>query len=171
MESGEGLTGFPWPEKYCDFDIRIKRDGSWLYKESPIERLKLCQLFATVLQRDDEGRFWLVTPGERGRIQVDDAPFAAVEMAVEGEGPDQVLRFRTNLDHWVTVDQDHPIRVANNLDTGEPSPYIHVRDGLEALIGRAVFYDLVNLAEEKVHEGTAVAGIWSSGIFFTLGNL
>ncbi|RED48023.1 DUF1285 domain-containing protein [Aestuariispira insulae] len=176
METGGGFSGFPWPDHYCDFDIRIKRDGSWHYQDSPIDRIKLCQLFATVLQRDKDGDFWLVTPGEKGRIEVEDAPFVAVEMTVEGSGREQKLGFRTNLDHWVALDENHTLRIEEDLDTGTPSPYIHVRDGLEALIGRAVFFDLANLAEEGPAEegeenGQTILGVWSHGSFFPLGSV
>ncbi|WP_259781221.1 DUF1285 domain-containing protein [Aestuariispira ectoiniformans] len=171
MEKGEGLTGFPWPENYCDFDIRIGRDGQWYYHGSPIERLKLCKLFSTVLQKDDQGDYWLVTPGEKGRIDVEDAPFLAVELTVEGDGKDRILTFRTNLDHHVTVDADHPIRVENNPESGEPSPYVMVRDGLEAKINRSAFYELVELAELEEYGDQPVFGVYSSGEFFALGRI
>lgn len=171
MERGEGLKGFAWPDNYCDFDIRIDRNGTWLYKDSPIDRLKLCQLFATVLQRDEEGGYWLVTPGEKGRIEVEDAPFLAVEMATEGEGEDRIIRFRTNLDHWVTVDRDHPLRIETDVESGEPAPYVMIRDGLEAKINRAVFYDLVNLADLQDVGGQPLFGVHSSGEFFALGRI
>lgn len=171
MKRGEGLTGFPWPDHYCDFDIRIARDGTWYYQDSPIERQKLCQLFSTVLQRDDQGDYWLVTPAEKGRIDVEDAPFLAVEMTVEGTGPDQVLHFRTNLDHHVTVDSDHPLRLEEDPASGEPAPYVMVRDGLEAKINRAVFYDLVELAQLEEQDGQPLFGVYSSGQFFVLGRM
>lgn len=152
IENGGALSGFPWPAETGDYDMRIARDGTWYYQGEAITRKRLCQLFSTVLQRDENGVFWLVTPVERGRIAVDDAPFVAVEMTVEGPlGPADgapLLRFRTNLDHWVTADADHPITVRHDPDTGEPAPYIHFRDGLDALISRSVFYDLVDLAEQ-----------------------
>lgn len=164
MRTGEGLSGFAWPETYTDFDIKILRDGTWTYQGSEIQREKLCQLFATVLQRDDDGVFWLVTPGERGRIEVEDAPFTAVEMRQE-QG--DALSFRTNLGYWVTADAHHAIRVETDEDTGAPSPYIHVRDGLDARISRAVFYDLVELAEEA--DGRL--RVSSAGATFDLGSL
>lgn len=172
MATGEGLSGFAWPERYTDFDIRILRDGTWTYQGSPIRRLKLCQLFATVLQRDDDGVYWLVTPGERGRITVDDAPFVAVEMR-ETETPDgrAALSFRTNLEHWVTADADHPIRVAEDPESGEPSPYILVRDGLEALIARPVFYDMVDRAVERTSGGETELVLESGDEAFTLGTV
>lgn len=158
------------PAEDCgDFGIRIARDGTWYYLGSPIGRKPLARLFSTVLRRDESGVFWLVTPVERGRIQVDDAPFVAVAMEVSGSGPDQMLTFTTNLDQTVTAGRDHPIRVEHHPDTGEPSPYVLVRDGLDALIARPVFYDLVGLGEETIIDGRRELGIWSGGSFFALG--
>lgn len=160
------------PEIDCgDFDMRIGRDGTWYYRGSPIGRKPLVKLFSTVLRRDEAGGYWLVTPVERGRIAVDDAPFVAVAMAAEGAGRSQRLTFTTNLDHSVTAGPDHPIRVAVDPETGEPSPYILVRDGLEALIARPVFYDLVELGEERDGDGMRELGVWSGGTFFTLGRI
>lgn len=170
METGEGLTGFPWPDTYVDFDIRILRDGTWTYRGDPIRRQKLCQLFATVLQRDEQGDYWLVTPVEKGRIQVDDAPFLAVEMADEtAEEAGPVLSFRTNLDYWVTAGKDHAIRVAVDPETEEPAPYIEVRDGLEALISRPVFYDMVARATEETGPNGVELILESGGCRFSLG--
>ena len=137
------------PEICGDFGIRIARDGTWFYHGSPIGRIALCKLFSSVLRRDDAGNFYLVTPAEQGRIDVDDAPFTAVEIFVSGSGADQAITFRTNLDQMVTAGADHTIRVEEDPVTGEPSPYILVRDNLEALILRPQFYQLVELAEER----------------------
>ncbi|MBB6249780.1 hypothetical protein FHS74_000313 [Nitrospirillum iridis] len=156
------------------YDIRIARDGTWFYHGSPIGRLPLVKLFSTVLRRDDSGDYWLITPAERGRIRVDDAPFVAVEMRREGQGQDQALSFRTNLDQWVTAGAEHPIRVALDPESGEPSPYIHVRGeigrGLEARLNRPVFYELADiaLAADGDVGGEGPAGVWSQGLFFAL---
>ncbi len=156
--------------KCGDFDIRIARDGTWFHQGSPIGRKPLVRLFASVLRREADGEFWLVTPVERGRVIVDDAPFVAVELAASGTGSSQVLRFRTNIDDWVEADAAHPIRVAQAPDSGEPRPYILVRDGLEALIARSVYYHLVELAVEGEQDGETVLGVWSKAIFFPLGS-
>lgn len=151
-----------------DLDMRIARDGTWFYHGSPIGRKRLVALFASVLRREADGEYYLVTPAEKGRVSVEDAPFVAVELAVEGGGEDQVLVFRTNLDDHVSAGSGHPIRVAHNQLTGEPAPYVHIRGGLEALIGRAVFYELVDLGVEA-HVGDAIRfGVWSGGVFFPL---
>jgi len=160
----------PFPE--CgDFDIRIGRDGTWFYHGSPIGRKPLVRLFASVLRREDDGSYWLITPVERGRIVVDDAPFTAVELTVEGSGRGQRLRFRTNIDEEVVADAAHPIRVAHDPETREPRPYILVRDGLEARILRPVYYELVSLGEEGPARREGQYGVWSRGRFFPLGRL
>jgi hypothetical protein len=153
-----------------DFDIRIGRDGTWFYHGSPIGRKPLVRLFASVLRRDGDD-YLLVTPVERGRIVVDDVPFTAVELDAVGSGPDQRLEFRTNLDDRVVAGPGHPIRVAHDADTAEPSPYIEVRDRLEARIVRSVYYQLVELGQERRIDGEDVFGVWSSGQFFCLGRL
>jgi hypothetical protein len=159
-----------WNPPFCgDIDMRIARDGTWYYMGSPIGRKPMVRLFSSVLRHDDDGRYYLVTPVEKVGIQVDDAPLVAVEMTVEGEGTARMLAFRTQVDDVVVADADHPIRVAIDPGTGEPAPYVLVRDRLEALIARAVFYDLVELADEREVDGRMVLGVWSAGTFFTLG--
>ncbi|WP_282607635.1 DUF1285 domain-containing protein [Pelagibius sp. Alg239-R121] len=154
---------------FCgDFDIRIARDGTWFHQGSPIGRKPLVKLFSTVLRREDDGEYWLVTPVERGRVIVEDAPFTAVEFSVSGSGKDQALRFRTNVDTWVELDSEHPLRIAVDSETGEPRPYILVRDRLEALILRSVYYGLAELAIEETMEQGKRFGLWSSGSFFPL---
>jgi uncharacterized protein len=148
--------------------MRIARDGSWHYKGTPIGRKELVCLFASVLKREEDGSFWLETPVERGRIEVEDAPFIAVEVFWRQCDGRQCLTFRTNLDEMVTADHNHPIRVAIDPRTREPRPYVTVRGGLEARINRAVFYELVALAEPEKVEGRDVLGVWSEGVFFPI---
>jgi uncharacterized protein len=150
-------------------DIRIARDGAWFYRGSPIGRLPLVKLFASVLRREADGCYWLVTPAERGRVEVEDVPFLAVELTVAGEGRDQLLIFRTNLDDIVTAGPDHPLRVETAAN-GEPAPYILVRGGLEARLARPVFYQLADLGDEEEIAGAGRFGVWSSGAFFALGD-
>ena len=153
--------------------IRIARDGTWFYQGTPINRMPLVKLFSTVLRREDDGRYWLITPVEQGLIDVDDVPFMAVEMThvagVDPDGKDDVLHFRTNLDAEIDCGPDHPLRVLIDPETGEPSPYILVRDGLEARLTRSVFYELADLARECDVHGERVYGVWSKGKFFPLG--
>ncbi|MEQ9331331.1 DUF1285 domain-containing protein [Thalassobaculum sp.] len=158
------------------FDIRIGRDGTWYYKGTPINRLPLVKLFASVLRREPDGSHWLVTPVERGTVVVDDAAFVAVDVdRIPADAPADAtgvdLIFRTNLGETVVAGPDHPIRVEIDAETGEPSPYIEVRDGLEALINRATFYRLVEIAVERASpdDGGEVLGVWSRDRFFPLG--
>ena len=153
-----------------DIDIRIASDGTWFYMGSPFTRQRLVKLFASVLRRDEVGDYWLVTPAEMCRIKVDDAPFTAVELKVQGSGRHQELKFRTNIDNYVIAGSKRPIRVPVNELTGEPRPYVKVDDELEALIVRSVFYELVELAEPQELNGERVLGVWSKEIFFPIGS-
>ena len=132
--------------------MRIARDGTWYYKGSPIERFKLVKLFASILTRDKKGHFWLKTKVERCRITVDDAPFLAVEMNVDSKKNKQQLIFRTNVDDEVVADEAHPIRVVVDEKTFEPSPYVLIRNGLEARLTRAVYYQMVEIGSEMILE-------------------
>ncbi len=156
-----------------EIDIHIDSAGLWHYHGSPIGRKELVKLFSTVLERDDKGDYWLVTPAEKGRIRVDDVPFMAVIMTVEGDAENQQLHFETNVGDTICAGPEHPIRVVTNPETGEPSPYVTVRgDGdtaLDAKISRPVFYDLVNLAVERDGPNGYCLGVWSGGVFFTIG--
>jgi hypothetical protein len=168
---GEGPKSLPpahlWNPPFCgDIPMVIKRDGTWLYQGSPIGRKSMVTLFSGILRRDDDGCFYLVTPVEKCGITVEDAPFVAVELVVEGEGRDQVLTFRTHVDDWVTADADHPVRVEIDPETEEPAPYILVRGRLEALISRPVFYDLVELGTVETVDGEERFGVWSAGRYF-----
>ncbi len=153
-----------------DLDMRIARDGTWFYGGSPINRMPLVKLFASVLRRERDGLYWLVTPAERGRVTVEDAPFIAVAVDRQGEGRAQRLIFRTNLDEIVTAGADHKLRVETAAD-GAPAPYILVRPGLEARLARPVFYELVEWGQEEPIAGESQFGVWSSGVFFRLGEL
>lgn len=164
------------PTECGDLPFLIKRDGTWLYRGSPIHRKELVCLFASVLRREDDGSWWLQTPAERGRIQVEDAPFVAVEMDWTGDGPQQILSFRTNIDQVVTAGPDHPIRVSHDIITCEPTPYIRLRGGagikaVEARINRATYYELIALAVPRWIGSTRMLGVWSQGVFFPLGEL
>jgi len=154
-----------------DFGLSIRRDGTWLYRGSPIGRKPLVKLFASVLRRDEAGGYWLVTPAEKGRIEVEDVPFVAVEATIIGAGCEQTVTLRTNLDEIVTVGREHPLRVEENPENGEPAPYVLVRDRLEARLARPVFYELVERGEELELDGARILGIWSGGEFFRLGAL
>lgn len=156
------------PENHGELDIRIAADGQWFYLGTPIERKRLVRLFSTVLRHDEDGRHYLVTPVEKIGIVVDDAPFLAVEMAVDGEGRDQRISLRTNVDDVVSVDADHPLRFAQEESTGGVKPYVLVRGRLEALLARPVVYDLVAVGCTEMRDGVEMFGVWSSGEFFVM---
>ena len=142
-------------------DMRIARDGTWYHEGGAINRFALARLFSTILKREGD-KYYLVTPVEKVGITVEDAPFIAVGFEVEGEGPAQMLVFETNMEDRVLAGKDNAIRVERDPETGEPSPYVMVRDGLEALIDRKTFYRLIDLG---VVEGDWF-GLWSDGAFF-----
>ena len=156
-----------WNPAHCgDIDIRIARDGAWFYDGSPIGRPALVRLFSTVLRKDPDG-FHLVTPAEKLRIQVDDAPFLATRVDRLGDA----LRFLTNVGDEVDAGPDHPITVEHEEATGEPSPYLHVRRGLMARLTRPVFYELVDMAQTRETSSGEELGVWSGGAWFGLGRV
>ena len=158
-----------WHPPYCgDIGLRIRADAVWEYRGSPINRAGLVKLFASVLRKDADGRHYLVTPAEKVDVAVDDAPFLAVEMEVRGRDRAQDLIFRTNVDDIVTVDAAHPLRFAVDAPSGGLKPYLGVRGRLEALLTRAVCYDLVELAVAGLEEGAAPLGLWSGGQYFAM---
>lgn len=150
-----------WDPPYCgEMDLRIARDGTWFHEGTPIGRVALVRLFSTILRREGD-RFFLVTPVEKLGITVEDAPFLAVDFEAEGDA----LVFVTNVGDRVRAGRGHPIRVVRDAG-GEPSPYIRVRGGLDALIDRKSFYRLVDLGETRDHEGREWFGLLSDGVFF-----
>lgn len=159
-----------WDPPFCgDMDMVVTRDGSWVHEGRPIRRAAMVELFASVLKLEDDGDYYLVTPVEKVRIQVEDCPFVAQQMDVAGQGTQQELRFTTNTGETVVADAEHALRIVTDPETGEPHPSLHVRSGLRALINRAVFYRLVELAEQgRTESGESVLGIWSGGKFFPL---
>jgi hypothetical protein len=157
-----------WNPPFCgDLDMRIAADGTWLYLKTPIGRPALVKLFASVLKREGE-KYFLVTPVEKCGIQVDDAPFLAVEMNVEEKAAGRVLNFRTNVDDWVACGQEHVLRFKPEAETGGLKPYLHVRRDLWAKVTRTLFFDLVELGEERDIGGTAIFGVSSMGAFFPM---
>ncbi|MBD3649202.1 MAG: DUF1285 domain-containing protein [Pseudomonadales bacterium] len=156
------------PDRVIDIDMVIKTDGTWHYKDSPITRQRLVRLFSTVLRKEEDGHFYLVTPVEKCRIQVEDAPFQAVLVDVKGEGQAQELHFTTNVADVVVAGDDHPLRFEIDRETDEPSPYVMVRDGLEALLARNVYYQLVDHLAVKELDGDRWLGVWSRNTFFPI---
>jgi len=146
-----------------DIGLKIGRDGTWYYQGGPIDRKRLVKLFASVLRRDDDGLYYLVTPVEKVRIAVEAMPFVAVDMQREGNGESQTLLFRTNVDDVVTAGAQHPLGFEPGPH-GSFTPFVLVRDGLRARLGRPVYYELAGLAVER--PGCEGLGVWSGGQFF-----
>jgi uncharacterized protein len=154
-----------WNPPFCgDIPMRIARDGTWFYMNSPIGRKPLYKLFSSILRHDDDGKYYLVTPVEKCGIEVEDAPFLAVRMQAEGEGAGQRITLETNVDDIVAVGPAHPLRFAEEPETRGLKPYVRIRANLDALVARALFYDLVALGSV---EGDWF-GVWSEGRFFPM---
>jgi hypothetical protein len=153
-----------WNPSHCgDSEMRIARDGTWYHQGSPIGRPAMVRLFSTVLRREPDGSHVLVTPIEKLAIEVEDAPFIATVMKVEGAGEAMRLAFQLNTGDLVTAGELHPLRFAGDADA--PRPYLHVRGGLEALVARPVYYELAELA--LANDGPE-PGVWSDGVFFAI---
>lgn len=153
-----------WNPLHCgDSEMRIARDGSWFHQGSPIGRPAMVKLFSTILRREPDGAYVLVTPVEKLDIQVEDAPFVAVEVKSDGEGDRRRLAFRLNTGDLVVAGPDHPLRFESKDDG--PHPYVLVRRGLEALVVRSVYYELANMA---IEDGADPPGVWSDGVFFAI---
>lgn len=157
-----------WNPAFCgDLDMRIARDGTWFYLGTPIGRAPLVKLFANILKREGD-RYFLVTPVEKVGIRVDDVPFVAVDFDVAGEGDTQTVTFVTNIGDRATAGPDHPLRVIRDPTTGEPSPYVMIRAGLEARIDRKSFYRMVELCHDEPHDGVLWFGLRSADTFFPI---
>lgn len=155
-----------WNPAHCgNSDMRIARDGTWFHQGSPIGRTEMVRLFSSILRREADGGYVLVTPVEKLDIAVEDAPFVAVELRAEGTGRESRLLFRLNTGDLVLADAAHPLRFAGNAEA--PRPYLLVRPGLEALVARPVYYELADRALEQGEPGGAL-GLWSSGAFFAI---
>ena len=165
---GKGLPPVHlWNPPFCgDLDMRIASDGTWFYMGTPIGRPALVRLFSTILKRED-GKYFLVTPVEKVGIRVDDAPFLAVEMQTENVAGRRLLRFRTNVDDWVDCDSAHRLRFETSREGGL-TPYLHVRADLWAKVTRALYYDLVEMGEERTIDDRPMFGVESSGEFFAM---
>jgi hypothetical protein len=152
-----------WDPTHCgDSEMRIARDGTWYHQGSPIGRQAMVRLFSTILRREPDGRFVLVTPVEKLDIEVEDAPFVAVELKAEGQGETASLAFRLNTGDLVVAGPGHPLRFVAGADG--PHPYLQVRGGLDALVARPVYYELAEIALA----GGDPAGLWSGGTFFPM---
>ena len=172
IKSGESLQASRsnWnPRQQGEIDIRIAADGNWFHEGRRFQRAAMVKLFAGILRRENDDYF-LVTPVEKLRIRVEDAPFVATLVEVVEDGGESAIVFTTNIGEKIVVDTAHPIRVDIDRDSGEPRPYVHFRDGLDALISRSAFYDLVNLAHETTRDGGRYLAVTSMGQEFELGS-
>ncbi|OCJ16285.1 hypothetical protein A6U87_23590 [Rhizobium sp. AC44/96] len=172
-DTGSGKRGLPpvdrWNPPFCgDIDMEIRADGTWFYMGTPIGRAPLVRLFSTVLRKDDDGRTYLVTPVEKVGIRIADAPFVAVEMNASGEDGERQLTFRTNVGDVVEAGTEHPLRFVIQGDNKELKPYLHVRGRLEALVSRAVMYELIELGEICDVDGVAMFSVRAGGEIFTV---
>ncbi|MEM1020891.1 MAG: DUF1285 domain-containing protein [Pseudomonadota bacterium] len=158
------------PTRLIKIPMRIGRDGQWYYQGTPIPRPALVRLFASVLRREPDGDIYLVTPGEKYQIDIDDAPFVAKELTVSGSGEDQVLAMRTNMDEYVIISEDNALFMDDGGPSVGASPYVHVRGGMNALVSRPVYYELVDLAVPSAADPN-VMGVYSKGGFFSLGTV
>ncbi|MDH6267008.1 hypothetical protein M2360_002405 [Rhizobium sp. SG_E_25_P2] len=158
-----------WNPPFCgDIDMEIRADGTWFYMGTPIGRAPLVRLFSTVLRKDEDGKTYLVTPVEKVGIRLEDAHFLAVEMAVEGEGDDRVLSFRTNVGDVVVAGPDHPFRFDVVGEQRQLKPYLHMRGRLEALLARPVMYQLVELGDVVEIDGKEMFAVRSGGVWFPI---
>ena len=173
IKSGETTQALrrQWdPAQQGAIDIRIAADGSWHHEGRRFQRESMVKLFAGILRREQED-YYLVTPVEKLRIEVEDAPFIAVLVEQIDADGDVAIVFTTNIDERIVVDQAHGLRIDIDEHTKEPRPYVHLRDGLEALISRSAFYELLNLAYETQHDGASYLAITSMGQEFELGRI
>lgn len=172
LRSQDGQKPAPveqWDPPYCgDIGMAIKADGTWFYQGSPIGRIALVKLFARVLRRDADGRYFLVTPAEKVDVAVEDVPFTAIELQVDGEGAARTLTFRTNVDDVVVCGPNAPLRFVVEQGSGGLKPYVLVRGRLEALVSRALYYDLVEMAAPRSAAEPDRLGVWSGGRWFEL---
>lgn len=174
VEQSANKPGLPpleqWhPELSGDMDLRVSRDGQWIYKGEPLAREAIVRLFSTILRLEDDGEFYLVTPVEKWRIQVEDAPLLAHSLTLEAEGAEQVIKLTTNVGEVLEIGDDHPLEVGSYAGTDEPRPIIHVRHGVTARLVTAAFYDLAEHVVEREGQAGPELGVFSNGNFYKIG--
>ncbi|WP_417566682.1 DUF1285 domain-containing protein [Marinobacter sp.] len=157
------------PELSGDMDLRISRNGQWVFKGEPLAREAIVRLFSTILRREEDGEYYLVTPVEKWRIQVEDTPLLAHSLRVAGEGDHQVISLTTNVGETLEIGQNHPLEVGTYPGSEEPRPVVTVRHGLEARLVTAAYYDLAEHVVERNEDGHPVLGVFSHGIFYKIG--
>lgn len=173
IQSGAGAKSKPpldqWhPDLSGDIDIVVNRQGEWLYEGKPIAREAIVRLFSTILRREEDGHYYLVTPVEKWRIQVEDTPLLAHSLVVEGEGNQRTLSVTTSVGEVLQIDEDHPLSVGTYPETGEPRPVILMPHGLEARLVTSAYYDLADLIATDEADPEAPFGVWSHGNFYQI---
>lgn len=158
------------PDLSGDMDLYITRDGQWLHKGEPLAREAIVRLFSTILRREEDGEYYLVTPVEKWRIKVEDTPLLAHSLAVEGEGSRQVVRVTTNVGETLEIGRDHPLEVGTYPESDEPRPVVLVRHGVVARLVTAAYYDLVAQVTQQTVSGQPVFGVFSCGNFYKIGS-
>lgn len=156
------------PDLSGDIDIKIARDGQWLYQGEPLKRDSVTRLFSTILRREEDDEYYLVTPVEKWRIRVEDAPLLAHTLRVSGQGEDQQLSVTTNIGETIAIGENHPLTVGRYSDSDEPRPVVSVRNGITARLTTSAYYDLAELAQEIDFDGTPGFGVWSNGVLFKI---
>jgi len=157
------------PELSGDIDLRISRDGQWIHKGEPLGRESIVRLFSTILRREEDEQYYLVTPVEKWRIQVEDTPLLAHSVEVEGSGVDQIIRLTTNVGETLEVGNEHPLDVSSYETSGQPRPLVRVRHGVDARLVTAAYYDLAEHVVEETVDGEPVLGVFSHGNFYKIG--
>jgi len=173
IKAGTGAKSKPpldlWhPELSGDIDIVVNRKGQWLHEGKPIAREAIVRLFSTILRREEDGHYYLVTPVEKWRIQVEDTPLLAHSLTVQGQGEQQALSVTTSVGEVLPIDEDHPLSVGTYTETGEPRPVIRLPHGLEARLVTSAYYELVDLVATDGAGPDAPAGVWSHGNFYQI---
>lgn len=156
------------PELSGEMDLRVTRDGHWIHKGEPLGREAIVRLFSTILRREDDGEYYLLTPVEKWRIQVEDTPLLAHSFEVEGAGAEQVIKLTTNVGETLEVGAEHPLEVGSYDDSGQPRPIIRVRHGVDARLTTAAYYDLAEHVIEHSIDGNVVLGVFSHGNFYKI---
>lgn len=156
------------PELSGEMDLRISRDGQWIYKGEPVSREAIVKLFSTILRREDDSQYYLLTPVEKWQIQVEDTPLLAHSLEVEGAGEQQVIKLTTNVGEILEVGDEHPLKIDHYEDSGQPRPVIRVRHGVDARLVTAAYYDLAEHVVEQTVDGKPVLGVFSNGNFYKI---
>lgn len=157
------------PELSGEMDLLITRDGAWVYKGEPIGREAIARLFSTILRREEDGHYYLVTPVEKWRIQVEDTPLLAHSLEIEGAGDQQIIKLTTNMGEVLEVGEEHPLEMDHYEESRQPRPLVRVRHGLDARLVTAAYYELADQVVEQTEKGNPVLGVFSHGNFYKIG--